>query len=94
MSKSHDTVARRIGKKMNVFYNTGRGPDLHKYPKVVEVVMAHEVEKGIQEVKNFQGPTYIAGATKLAVERAKQATKGTSIGVMDQFGRIVKRSTR
>ena len=94
MAKSHDIVAKRIAENMNVFYNAGRGPDIHKYPKVVEVVMAHEVDKGIQKINGFQGPTYIAGATQLAVERAKKATRGTSIGVIDQLGRIVKRSTR
>ena len=94
MSKAHDVVAHRIAKKLKTYYNAGRGPDVHKFPKVVEVVMAGGVEKGIQKVKGFEGPTYIAGATALAVERAKKATHRTSIGVMDQFGRIVKRSTR
>ena len=56
--------------------------------------MAGEIEMGLQKVNHFEGPTYIAGATSLAVDRAKKATRGTSIGVMDQFGKIVKRSTR
>ena len=94
MSKVHDIVAKRIAKKFKTPYNAGYGPDIHKYPLVVEVVMAGGVEKGIQEIEDFDGPTYIAGATPLAVERAKTATRGTSIGVLDQLGRIVKRSTR
>ena len=94
MPKVHDIVAHRIAKKLNTFYNVGYGPDIHKFPKVVEVVMAGEIEMGLQKVNHFEGPTYIAGATSLAVDRAKKATRGTSIGVMDQFGKIVKRSTR
>ena len=90
----HDIVAKRIAEKMNVFYNAGRRPDVHKYPKIVEVVMAHEVDKGIQKINGFQGPTYIAGTTQLAVERAKKDSRGTSIGVMDQLCRIVKHLTR
>ena len=94
MPKMHNIVAKRIAKKRNTFYNNGVGPDIFDYPTVVEVVMAHEVEKGFQKINGFDGPTYIAGATPLAVERAKKVTRGTSIGVMDQFGKIVKRSTR
>ena len=45
MSKNHDIVANRIAKKFNVFYNAGRGPDIMKYPMVVEVVLSSEVEK-------------------------------------------------
>ena len=94
MSKIHDIVANRIAKKLNTSYNRGRGPDIYKYPTVVEVVLAHEVEKGMESIKMFEGPTYLAGATQLAIERTKKHAKGTSIGVMDQFGKILKRSTR
>ena len=94
MSKIHDIVANRIAKKLKVFYNTGRGPDLVEYPRVVEVVLANEIEEGLRKINDFAGPTYLAGATQLAVERAKKATRGTSIGVMDPNGRILKRSTR
>ena len=94
MPKVHDIVAHKIAKKFNTYYNIGHGPDIHKFPMVVEVVMAGEIEKGLQTIKRFEGPAYIAGATALAVDRAKIATRGSNIGVMDQFGRIVKRSTR
>ena len=94
MSKVHDMVANRIAKKLKTFYNAGRGPDILKYPTVVEVVLASGVEKGLQKVNGFQGPTFLAGATPLAVDRAKKVARGTGIGVMDQFGKIVKRSTR
>ena len=94
MSKIHDIVANRIAKERDTYYNPGRGPDIFDYPTVVEVVMAHEVKKCMQYLKPFEGPTYLAGATPLAIERAKKATRGTSIGVMNQFGKILKRSTR
>ena len=94
MPKAHDITAKRIAKKLNTFYNAGVGPDIHKYPTVIEVVMANEVEKVLQKLNGYQRPAFLAGATQLAVERAKQATKYTGIGVMDQFGKIVKRSTR
>ena len=94
MSKVHDIVANRIAKKLKTYYNPGRGPDIFKNPTVVEVVLAHEVAKKMQYIEAFEGPTYIAGATPLAIERAKKVTKGTGIGVMDQFGKILKQSTR
>ena len=39
-------------------------------------------------------PVYIAVATQLAIKKAITAVKGTNIGVMDQNGKIIKRSTR
>ena len=94
MSKNHDIVANRIAKKFNVFYNAGRGPDIMKYPMVVEVVLSSEVEKGMKYLEDFEGPSYLAGVTSKAIEKARKTTKGTCIGVMDQYGKILKRSTR
>ena len=37
---------------------------------------------------------YLAGVNQNAVEKALEATEGTTIGVMDNQGKIVKRSTR
>lgn len=94
MPKMHDIVANRIAKKRKTFYNFGAGPDIFDYPTMIEVVMAHEVEKGFQKMNGFEGPTYLAGATPLATERAQKLTRGTSIGVMNHLGNIVKRSSR
>ena len=39
-------------------------------------------------------PVYMAVATQLATKKAIAAVKETYIGVMDQNGKIIKRSTR
>lgn len=94
MSKMHDIVAKRIAKKFDVFYNAGRGPDIMKYPMVIEVVLSKDVEKGMNNLTDFEGPSYLAGVTSKAIEKARKVAKGTCIGVMDQNGKILKRSTR
>jgi len=45
-------------------------------------------------LQGHHGPVFIAGTNKAAVEAALEATVGTTIGVMDNHGNVVKPSTR
>ena len=90
MPKMYKIVANRIAKKRNTFDYNGVRPDIFDFPIVVDLVMVHGVEKGFQKFNDFEEPTYIAGAAPLTVERTNKVTRGTSLGVMNQFGEIVK----
>ena len=94
MSTLHDETAIRIAKKFQTFYNRGCGPDVFTDNIVVEVVLANSIKNAFKKLKGWQLPVYMAGSTKKATEKARIATKGTNIGVMDQNGKILKRSNR
>jgi len=93
-STAHDTAAKRIAKKLGVEYNRGKGPDVIASRAVVEVETAATVKDGLRQLQGFRRSVYIAGANQQAVNAALEATKGTTVGVMDEKGKIVKRSSR
>jgi len=52
------------------------------------------VADALGQLRGHRGPAYIAGTNKEAVNKAMETTKGTTVGVMDNQGNIVKPSTR
>ena len=93
-SRSHKTTSNRIAKKYGVDYNNGKGVDVKSNRATVEVETPGTVNGGLGQLKGHRGPVYIAGTNQEAIDKAIDATKGTTIGVMDNQGNIVKRSTR
>lgn len=94
MSSKHDRVAQRIAQKDGVVYNRGQGPDINSKKRAIEVETAQSVKDGVRQLQGFRKPVYIAGADREATKSAEQAVQGTTIGVMNTAGRIVKRSRR
>lgn len=92
--KSHKTTANRIAKKMKVDYNNGKGVDIKSPRATIEVETPDTVKDAPGQLRGHRGPAYIAGTNQQAVEKALEVTKGTTIGVMDNQGGVVKRSTR
>lgn len=93
-SRSHKTTANRIAKKLKTEYNCGDGIDIKSKSGNVEVETPETVADAPGQLRGHRGPSYIAGTNKAAVEKAIEVTKGTTIGVMDSQGKIVKKSTR
>ncbi len=93
-SKSHKTTANRIAEKYKTDYNTGKGADIKTSKIAVEVETENTVNDGFRQLRGHNKPVYIAGTNKAAVDKALEATKGTTVGVMDNQGKIVKKSTR
>ncbi len=93
-SKSHKTAANRIAKKYNVDYNNSEGVDIKSNRATVEVETPDTVADGLGQLQGHRGPVYIAGTNQEAVDKAVEATEGTTIGVMDNQGNIVKSSSR
>ena len=87
-------MAKRIAKQKGVAYNRGQGPDVKTSRQVIEVETENTVNDGFRQLRGFRKPAHIAGADAAATKKALEATKGTTVGVMDSRGKSVKRSTR
>lgn len=94
MATNHDKTAERIARKEGVAYNRGQGPDVIGNKRAVEVESKGTVDEGFRQLQGYRKPVYIAGADAEATKAARRAAKGTTVGVMDQHGQVVKRSTR
>ncbi len=93
-SKAHKTTANRIARKFKTDYNEGPGADIQAPNVAVEVETPESVSDGLRQLRGYQKPVYIAGTNEDAVKKALEATEGTTVGVMDNQGDIIKRSTR
>ena len=94
MAKTHDKVADQIAGKEGGSYNRGQGPDINTGRRAIEVETENTVNDGLRQLQGFRKPVYIAGATRKATANALEATRGTTVGVMDQRGKVVRRATR
>lgn len=93
-SKSHKTTANRIASKYSTEYDKGAGADIQTSRVAVEVEPLESVSDGMRQLQGYRKSVYIAGTNQAAVDRALELTKGTTVGVMDSHGNIVKRSSR
>ena len=94
MAKSkHDQTAERLAKKESTEYNRGQGA-VQGGRRVIEVETEATARDGLRQLQGYQKPVYIAGADEKATQAALEATKGTTVGVMNDKGRIVKPSSR
>jgi hypothetical protein len=93
-SRSHKQTGQRIAKKIGAEYNSGKGVDVKKKGIAVEVETEQTVGDAGKQLRGHRGKAYVAPTTQKGVEKAKERYKGTTIGVMDKNGKVVKRSTR
>lgn len=94
MQSNHDRTAYRLARKYGARYNRGQGPDVNTARRAVEVETAHTVRDAFRQLRGFRKPVYIAGADWEATRAALRAAAGTTVGVMNPQGKILKRSTR
>ena len=93
-SRKHRQTAERIAAKKRTSYNPDKGVDIVTPTQAIEVETSETVRGGIRQLQGHRRSAYIAGVDKAAVEAALDVTEGTTVGVMDKDGNIVKRSTR
>ena len=95
MAKSkHDRIAEKIAKARNTEYNPGKGPDIITSNFATEIeVDENKLSEGIRQLQGFRKPVYIAVPNEILQEAVKR-TKGTTVGVMNENGKIVKPSKR
>lgn len=93
-SRSHETTANRIARKLGAEYNPGKGVDIKSPQATVEVETPKTVAEAPAQLRGHRGRVYVAASNQAAVDAALAVTEGTTIGVMDNQGNVVKRSTR
>ncbi len=94
MLTTHDKTALRIAKKQGATYNPGQGPDINTSRRAIEVASAGTIKGAMRRLRGFQKPVYMAGKDPSATKAALKAVEGTTVGVMDPNGNVLKRSTR
>jgi hypothetical protein len=94
MTSQHDKTAMRLARKEGVPYNRGKGADVKGSRRAIEVETARTARDGLRQLQGFRKPVYIAGADAKATAAALKATQGTTVGVINSQGKVVKPSTR
>ena len=94
MATKHDTTAKRIAVKKRGRYNRRKGPDIKTRRQVIEVETIHTISDAARQLRGYRGPVYVAGADTAATKAALKYYKGTTIGVMNPYGKILKPSWR
>lgn len=94
MVTKHDNTANRIARRKGAQYNQGQGPDVITPTQVIEVETENTVQDALRQLRGFRKPAYIAGADAAATKKALEVAQGTTVGVMNPQGKIIKRSTR
>lgn len=92
--RSHEITAKRLAKKFHTEYHSDEGVDIITKNLKIEVETQGGVKSGIQQLQGSHGKVYIAGSNQETVKEALEQTKGTTVGVMDNQGKIIKQSTR
>ena len=94
-NKAHKATVNRIIQRYGGEYNPEKGADV-KIPFLgtVEVETDKTVSAALAQLQGYRGAVYVAGTNQEAVDKALELTKGTTIGVMDNKGDIIKQSTR
>ena len=94
MVSPHDAAAMRIAEKYGVEFNRGPGPDIVTPAMDIEVETALTVEDAFRELERSRRPAYVAGVDDITTRLALAFQHGFTVGVMDQYGNIRRRSTR
>ena len=91
-NKAHTATANRIARRYGCSVNVDGSPDIQAAELVVEVETSATVRKAIQRLQNFDRPAFVAVTNKEAILEALRYAQGTTVGVMDPHGEIVKQS--
>ena len=60
----------------------------------IEVETPETVGDAGRQLRGYRGPAYVAGTNRKAVRLALERYRDSTIGVMDNQGNIIKRSSR
>lgn len=90
----HDKTAELIAEKEGTSYNKGPGPDIKTPRQVTEVETSKTIKDAARQLQGYKRPVYVAGAGDAATQAALKHYKGSTIGVKDSSGKILKSSSR
>ena len=90
----HDKIAQGIAANKGTSYNRGQGPDIKTPRQVIEVETTNTIDDAGRQLQGHKGPVYVAVTDDKAVPKAVERYDGTTIGVMDSSGKVIKPSSR
>jgi hypothetical protein len=93
-SRSKKIAANRIAKKFKTEYIPGPGPDIKSSKATIAVETEKTLSDARRKLSGYRVPVYVAVTNKKAIHAAIEEYSHTTIGVMDNQGGIVKKSTR
>ena len=92
--RSIKITANRIAKKLNTEYILGPGPDIKSPQYTIAVETEESLSEAVRKLSGYRGPVYVAVTNKKSLFAAIEKYAHMTIGVMDNQGDIVKKSTR
>ncbi len=93
-SKAHTIVANRLARQLGTPYNRGAGADVQTPNAAIEVETEKTVGDAGRQLRGHRKQVFVAGTSQAATDAALERYRGTSIGVMDPNGRVLKPSSR
>lgn len=88
----HDRIARRAARVHGGHYVRAQGPDIVAPRLVGQVeVQPGRLSDAIRQLRGYRKPRYLVVPDRL-IDAAQSRTKGLKVGVMNEYGRIVKRA--
>lgn len=93
MSK-HNKTAEQIAGNKGVDYNKGPGPDIKTPRQTIEVETTNTIDDAGRQLQGHRGPVYVAVTDDKDIPKAVDRYDGTTIGVMNSAGEVVKPSSR
>ncbi len=94
MATKHDKTAEQIAENKGASYNKGPGPDVKTPRQTIEVETPNTIGDAGRQLQGHRGPVYIAVTDDKDIPKAVERYDGTTIGVMDSSGKVVKPSSR
>ena len=94
MATEHDRTAEQIAENKGASYNKGPGPDVKTPRQTIEVETTNTLGDAGRQLQGHRGPVYVAVTDDKDIPKAVERYDGTTIGVMDSSGEVVKSSSR
>jgi len=89
----HDKIAKEIAEKKGTEYRSDKGVDIKTQAQAIEVeVDPGKFKEGVRQLQGTNKTRYLAVPNEL-VKEAKEYTKNTGVGVMNEHGGIKKRGS-
>ena len=93
-SRSIKITANRIARKFKTEYILGPGPDIKSSQCTIVVETEESLSEAVRKLSGYRVPVYVAVTNQKSLFVAIEKYAHTTIGVMDNQGDIVKKSTR
>ena len=94
MATKHDKTAQHIAANKGASYNKGPGPDIKTSRQTIEVETSNTIGDAGRQLQGHRGSVYVAVTDDKDIPKAVERYDGTTIGVMNSSGEIVKSSSR